>query len=264
MYQAATEFVDSARSNSSSSLSEQAVKIYRKVSNKLLVSSSSSEDDSESASPVKSCEQQLTKLNLSSNKVNYEASNSSRRLNSAKILSSIANNQATAFYFPPIGHRSSSNEREGQSSEEHSTSFSSVGNEDDIETSSPALVPVALPRTRKISPLRKQQAIVEEVFNSETGDGTYKEDTDYTEDSKSERSRETTFSNQNASLEFTPSLDKSEQDLDQTGCLFKKVTLKKTKKTASLEEGKLKPILSFHSSSQGKCIKIYLLIYILR
>lgn len=118
-------------------------------------------------------------------KVNSTGSTPSPRTpNSCRILSSIAANQATAFKFPPCGgspihSRPSSYERqsERQSSSEYSTPMSSFRSrstsseycdDSSMATSTdPRLTPQPLPRSRRVSPLRKQRAIAEELHESQ-------------------------------------------------------------------------------------------------
>lgn len=156
--------------------------VYRKVSNRLLDSSSSDEEDEEE-------NEEARRYNTNS-RASSESTPSPRTPNSYKILSGIANNQATAFRFPPISpipSRSSfcgSNERlssrattgtERQSSDEFSTTMSSfysrsTSTETNDEYSTTSVTGNSLSaasigaRNRRVSPLRKQSAIAEEFL----------------------------------------------------------------------------------------------------
>src|SRR6185437_14362336 len=73
--------------------------VFRKVSNRMLESSSSEdeEDLEPPPSPLLRCDSQVGKANSTG------STPSPRTPNSCRILSSIAANQATAFKFPPTG-----------------------------------------------------------------------------------------------------------------------------------------------------------------
>ncbi len=156
-----------SRSGSPQQVEKQTV--FRKVSNRMLDSSSSEEEELVSDSGNKE----------DAHKTNSSGSTPSPRTpNSCRILSSIAHNQATAFKFPPtspINSRPSSYERqsERQSSDEFSTTMSSFRSRStsselcDENISDPRLTPQPLPRSRRVSPLRKQRAIAEEVQESQ-------------------------------------------------------------------------------------------------
>ena len=149
--------------------------VYRKVSNRMLESSSSEdEDDEPPMSPVPG-KDELHKVHSTG------STPSPRTPNSYRILSSIAANQATAFRFPPntspLHSRPSSYERqsERQSSDEYSTPMSSFRSrstsseycDDSSLATDPRLTPQPLPRSRRVSPLRKQRAIAEELHESQ-------------------------------------------------------------------------------------------------
>ncbi|RWS13731.1 uncharacterized protein B4U79_04967, partial [Dinothrombium tinctorium] len=148
-YQTAVELVTD-RKNSSPIVQEKET-IYRKVSNKLQDSSSSEEEVESSHTSFRATK-------------SSESTPSPRTPNSYRILSQ-AHHQATAFKFPPSPYSSRPPSNDRQSSDEFSTTQSSLRSR---STSSEmnddsALAPQPMPRTRRISPLRKQRAIAEEI-----------------------------------------------------------------------------------------------------
>ncbi|XP_053209779.1 LOW QUALITY PROTEIN: uncharacterized protein LOC128393612 [Panonychus citri] len=183
-YQAAVDLVatDTSRTMLNTAPGERKM-VYRKVSNRLLDSSSSEEEEEDDLRPS------------SHSRASSESTPSPRTPNSCKILSGISANQATAFKFPPLSPVPSRStlrtekplERipmEHQSSDEFSatplSSFRSrsTSSETPDETStsggggsssgggssgSKVLTPENGSRNRRISPLRKQRAIAEEL-----------------------------------------------------------------------------------------------------
>lgn len=139
--------------------------VFRKVSNRIL-DSSSSEDEEEDMN-----HEQLHKSSSTG------STPSPRTPNSCRILSGINQNQATAFSFSilssPLSSRHSSRpssydrqSNERQSSDEGSimSSFRSQSNSSDIfdDPEASRLTPQPMARNRRMSPLRKQRAIAEE------------------------------------------------------------------------------------------------------
>ncbi|RWS29545.1 uncharacterized protein B4U80_08167 [Leptotrombidium deliense] len=138
--------------------------LQKKASSRLQESSSSSEDEVDS---------QHTSLGATKSS---ESTPSPRTPNSYKILSGIANNQATAFQFPPSPLYSRPSSHERQSSDEFSTTVSSLrsrSTSSETNDDSAGLAPQPLPRSRRISPLRKQQAIAEELSNEPISRNSY-------------------------------------------------------------------------------------------
>lgn len=169
--------------------SEEKKYVYRKVSNRLRDSSSSSDDEDINRLPRSFGGSSGTLLpgttpstyrpgTCSAQSNSNESTPSPRTPNSFKILSQAAKNEATAFTFPPspcFSSRPSSHER--QSSDDYSTPFSSLRSRstsseicEDVPVGltstvngTQGLIPAPLPRSRRVSPLRKQQAIAEEA-----------------------------------------------------------------------------------------------------
>ncbi|XP_054158225.1 uncharacterized protein LOC128956532 isoform X2 [Oppia nitens] len=169
---------------------------FKKVSNRMLESSSSEDEEDEYVdNNLNNNNEDLLEPPLSpllrcdSAQRSSGSTPSPRTPNSCRILSSIHSNQATAFKFPPSGgspvhSRPPSYERhsERQSSDEFSTTMSSMRSRSTSSdlcdndsscctTSDPRLTPQPISRSRRVSPLRKQRAIIAEEISGGSGGG---------------------------------------------------------------------------------------------